>query len=117
MSIYEEDHNFVNHPLRKMSPEAKRYRKGAIVVIYSPNEPMDDPNFINGTNGEHLSISHPHRYPTWQEIKDARYHFMSPDNHVYMILPPKDQYVNVHPNCFHLWGPSKRRITVIKEER
>lgn len=59
----------------------------------------------------HLSISHrtnthppqPGRYPTWDEIKDARYRFMPGNITVAMYLPPEDEYVNVHETTFHLW--------------
>jgi hypothetical protein len=51
----------------------------------------------------HLSISHPRRYPTWDEIRDARYDLMPDVPCMAMILPPKGDYVNYHPNCFHLW--------------
>lgn len=59
----------------------------------------------------HLSISHrtsehppkPGRYPTWDEIKDARYRFMPGDIYVAQILPPEDEFVNVHATTFHLW--------------
>ena len=51
----------------------------------------------------HLSISHPNRYPTWDEIKKARYKFMPKDITAAMFLPPEKEYINVHPNCFHLW--------------
>lgn len=54
-------------------------------------------------NGEwHLSISHKKRYPTWDEIKAARYAFMPENMYVGMVLPPKGEYVNIHENCFHL---------------
>jgi hypothetical protein len=68
-------------------------------------------DYINGTRVIvsqdagywHMSISHPNRYPTFDEIRDARYEFM-PDNIVAaMLYPPKSEYINVHPNCFHLW--------------
>ena len=50
----------------------------------------------------HLSVSHPRRYPTWDEIKGIRY-AMLPNNLTFaLLLPPLSQYVNVHPNCFHL---------------
>lgn len=50
----------------------------------------------------HMSISHASRNPTWEEIRDARYEFIP--NHVTMamLLPPKEEYVNVHKYCFHL---------------
>lgn len=50
----------------------------------------------------HLSVSHPHRYPTWDELKELRYRFL-PDYKTFALLfPPSNQYVNEHPNCFHL---------------
>jgi hypothetical protein len=50
----------------------------------------------------HLSVSHPRRYPTWDEIKSVRYSLL-PDERTFAILfPPIAQYVNLHPNCFHL---------------
>lgn len=51
----------------------------------------------------HLSISHPSRYPTWDEIKEARYRLLPDEIYMAMILPPSGEYVNVHENCFHLW--------------
>lgn len=62
-------------------------------------------------DGFHLSISHrtsdgrkaPGRYPTWDEIKDARYRFGPLDKTLAMLLPPQDEYVNVHATTFHLW--------------
>ncbi len=53
--------------------------------------------------GWHLSISHPRRYPTWDEIKTARYDLVPPDVTMVMILPPVSDFVNIHQNCFHLW--------------
>ena len=51
----------------------------------------------------HLSISCANDDPTYNEIKAARYQFI-PDN-VYMaqIFPPRAEFVNLHPHCFHLW--------------
>lgn len=50
----------------------------------------------------HLSISHPSRYPSWDEIKEARYRLTPDQITMAMILPPTAEYVNLHPNCFHL---------------
>lgn len=61
--------------------------------------------------GWHLSISHtvqfngdvrPGRYPTWDEIKDARYRFCPDYVTMAMFLPPRAEYVNVHDTTFHL---------------
>jgi hypothetical protein len=50
----------------------------------------------------HMSISRTDRYPTWDEIKEARYDLIKDDCYMVMVLPPKSQYVNLHNNCFHL---------------
>ncbi len=52
--------------------------------------------------GWHLSIAHPTRYPTWDEIRDARYEFLDDNLYMAIILPPKNEYVNIHKNCYHL---------------
>lgn len=52
---------------------------------------------------EHVSISHKKRYPNWDEIKFVRYKLMKPDATIAQILPPKNEYVNIHSNCFHLF--------------
>lgn len=59
--------------------------------------------------GFHLSISHrrsdltPGRYPSWDEIHDARYRFAPLGVVMAMLLPPQDEYVNLHATTFHLW--------------
>lgn len=55
----------------------------------------------------HLSISHPRRYPTWDEIKVARYSIPTVADVAFMaqLLPlvEEGQWTNVHDNCFHLY--------------
>ena len=51
----------------------------------------------------HLSISHGRRPPTWSEIKEARYGYLPQVKYAAIILPPKEEYVDVHPFCFHVW--------------
>jgi hypothetical protein len=51
----------------------------------------------------HLSISHPNRYPTWDEIREARYQLCPGEIDVVMYLPKVGEYINIHPHCFHLW--------------
>ena len=67
-----------------------------------------------GRNGEtlwHLSISHPHRHPTWDEIKTARYRLLDPGLTFAMLLPPHELYVNVpaQDHVFHLWESTDPR--------
>lgn len=67
-----------------------------------------------GPNGWYMSISHrlsisgpgghaiPGRYPTWDEIAAARYEFIPDRVTMVMMLPPRSEYINVMPTCFHL---------------
>jgi hypothetical protein len=50
----------------------------------------------------HMSISHPSRYPTWNEIAHARYKLIPADRDAVMVLPPEDEYINHHENCFQV---------------
>jgi len=58
----------------------------------------------------HLSISHQTRYPTWDEVADARYELVPDQVTMAMLLPPKADYLNVHPHCFHLWQIEDKRV-------
>jgi hypothetical protein len=51
----------------------------------------------------HLSISTYNQLPSYKEIKQARYAYCP--NEIYMaeIFPPKEEFVNLHPYCRHLW--------------
>lgn len=83
---------------RILEPGARAYRLGECLVIVGHSE-----------DGWHLSISHPNRYPTWDEIKEARYLLVPDEVTMAMLLPPKAEYVNVSENCFHLWEIERQR--------
>ena len=53
----------------------------------------------------HISISAPTRYPTWDEIYTAWYDLVPDASNINgaIILPRKAEYVNMHPNCFHVY--------------
>lgn len=53
----------------------------------------------------HLSISHPSRHPTWDEIKTARYRLIDPNVCMAMFLPPPWWYVNLEAqdHVFQMW--------------
>ena len=58
--------------------------------------------------GWHLSISFADhrgrnsRYPSWDEIADARYTLVPDDVTMVMFLPPPEEYVAIHKTTFHL---------------
>lgn len=72
-------------------PTLKWYTWGDCKVMVGPEPP-----------GWHMSISHPTRNPNWEEIKQARYDLCPHDVTMAMILPPTDEYINIHNFCFHL---------------
>lgn len=51
----------------------------------------------------HLSISTPSAQPSYRELKEARYKFLPNDIYAAQIFPPKEEFINVHPYCFHLF--------------
>ena len=74
------------------SKNHKAWIPGECTVFYSPD-----------ANRHHLSVAHPKRYPTWDEIKEARYQLLPDDCYMALMLPPKEYWINIHKNCFHLW--------------
>lgn len=72
-------------------PGTKAYRFGRCQVIIDRRQ-----------DEWHMSISHHRANPTWEEIRDARYQLIPNEVTMAMILPPKEQYVNLHEFCFHL---------------
>jgi hypothetical protein len=70
----------------------RRYRLGECTVI------------VTKEYGKwHLSIAHPRRYPSWDEVAQARYRLLPEDMWVAMFLPPPGEYVNLHRNCFQVF--------------
>ena len=62
-------------------------------------------------HGLHLSVAHhnhparkqkANRYPTWDEIAQARYVLCPHDIDMVLILPALEDYVALHPTTFHL---------------
>ncbi len=51
----------------------------------------------------HLSISTPRAQPSYAEIKEDRYKFLPNDIYMAQIFPPKEEFVNLHPYCHHLF--------------
>ena len=70
-------------------------KRGETFTVFVSNRPAN-------RGGWHISIAHPDRYPTWDEISECRYRLVPGTVTMAMILPPRNQYVNLHENCFHL---------------
>lgn len=53
---------------------------------------------------EHVSVSIEGRHPpNWQEMNWVKEQFWNDDETVLQFHPKRSQYINIHPNCLHLW--------------
>ncbi len=57
----------------------------------------------DGLGWEHVSVSRRDRPPLWSEMCQIKAMFWDDEDCVVQYHPPKSDYVNVHPNCLHLW--------------
>jgi len=54
---------------------------------------------------EHVSVSLRNRTPNWKEMCFIKDLFWAEDETVIQYHPSKNEYVNNHDNCLHLWKP------------
>jgi hypothetical protein len=64
---------------------------------------------------EHVSVSLPHRCPTWEEMCKVKALFWDDEDAVMQLHPPRSTWVNNHSYCLHLWRPVGRAIPLPPE--
>ncbi len=64
----------------------------------------------NGEQWEHVSVSLQNRCPTWQEMCHIKEIFWNDDETVIQYHPAKEDYVNYHSYCLHIWKPMNQEI-------
>ena len=81
--------------LSGITEKTRIFKTNHFVVLFS----------IENTGKYHISISHKHRYPTWDEIKWVKYEFFKELSEINMAMyfPKPENFINVHENCFHLY--------------
>lgn len=52
----------------------------------------------------HVSYSRKHWIPSHGDTVKVKEAFIGGDRYAYAVFPPQSQYVNLHPNCLHLWA-------------
>lgn len=57
---------------------------------------------FDGQTWLHLSTSHAKRWPSQNELKEIKLQFFG-DRKAIQVFPSKEEYVNDHPNCLHLF--------------
>jgi hypothetical protein len=73
-------------------------------VIAGPGDPE------SGIEWEHVSVSTRNRCPNWQEMCFIKNLFFDAEETVMQLHPPQSRWINIHPNCLHLWRPLKATI-------
>ena len=61
--------------------------------------------FSNGDGWEHVSVSRRSSMPTYEDMCWVKDLFWSNDVCVMQLHVPKDDHINYHPFCLHLWRP------------
>ncbi len=72
-------------------------RRDGLTVLVSAEVHEDDRRWA------HASLSKKGQLPTWQDLKVVKNLFFGPDKLVMQVLPPQDEYVNLHETTLHLW--------------
>lgn len=100
-------------------PEDRRMTRGAGVLNTAPKSgnvglfvlrnPCGGPNLrciaSDGLGWEHVSVSHPYRCPTWDEMCHVKDVFWDAEDCVVQYHPPRSDYEDFHPFVLHLWRP------------
>lgn len=66
----------------------------------------------NGDGWEHISVSSKYKIPSWSTMCKIKDLFFEENEVVMQIHPSKNDYINVHKNCLHLWRPINQEIPV-----
>ncbi len=64
----------------------------------------------DGSGWEHVSVSTSTRCPTWEEMCYIKDLFWKEDERVVQYHPPKEEYVNNHKFCLHLWRSTEQEF-------
>lgn len=94
-----------------MASDASNGNNGAFFVpnhgrMAGKTEPPFKVIASDGEGWEHVSVSLPHRCPTWPEMCLIKSLFWDDGDCVLQFHPPESEYVNNHPYCLHLWRPT-----------
>src|SRR3989442_1241184 len=96
--------SFPPHP--ELTSDDSFGNNGCFVVPRNPKRPLAL-NIIasDGEGWEHVSVSTVTRCPTWEEMCLVKSLFWDDDDVVIQFHPRKQEYVNNHRYCLHMWRP------------
>lgn len=61
--------------------------------------------FSRANGWEHLSVSMPNKCPSWEQMCFMKEQFWEDDEACVEYHPKKEDYVNNHNYCLHIWRP------------
>ena len=61
---------------------------------------------------EHLSVSMPSRTPSWEQMCKMKDIFWGEDEACVQYHPKKEDYVNMHQHCLHIWRPTQEALPI-----
>lgn len=59
---------------------------------------------------DHVSVSLPHRCPSWDEMCAIKALFWDDEDCVMQLHPPKSEWISNHKFCLHLWRPTLQEL-------
>lgn len=59
---------------------------------------------------EHLSVSMPNKTPSWEQMCMMKDIFWGEDECCVEYHPRKEDYVNNHEHCLHIWKPTEEHL-------
>lgn len=77
---------------------ACRQIKGGLLVLVDCEEKADGQRWL------HVSYSRKDWVPSHADTCRVKDDFIGNDRYCYAVFPPSEKYVNIHPNCLHLWA-------------
>lgn len=57
----------------------------------------------DGREWLHVSFSRARRLPSYADLKLVKREFIGDDKKAVMVFPERENYVDIHPYCLHLW--------------
>ena len=71
---------------------------------------------LPGEPWEHVSVSTRTRTPTWDEMEFVRDAFFEATETVVQFSVPRENHINIHEHCLHLWRPCETVIPLPPKE-
>lgn len=82
---------------KKASKYMKAWVFDGLMVIASCGEYEDGKEWL------HISFSRKSRIPSYDDLQRVKRDFIGEDKKAVFVLPERENYVNIHKNCLHLF--------------